>query len=165
MPTDLEKFLQQAAEKLAQKMQDTQAQQPARPQPAPQRTLQPATPSRPLQPARNEVEIIEAEVVSNSRLAGDNPLSTLDTRHNVSSNESRPTLARGVSDSDDRMAQHVQEVFEHQVTHIGRASSALSEGQAVVKRAPRSSALVAMLKNNETLKAAFIASELFKRKS
>lgn len=179
MSSDLEKFLQQAAERLAQKTGGrSPATRPrtspgsagtARPQagqPTGQPFGQPPT-GRRLAPV---AEIIEAEVLDEDekrarvlREAGPDPLSTIDTR---------PALAQSISQADERMGEHVQHVFGHELAHLPTASTTLiggrqgnQTGQAIEvhTRKQQQSPLIAMLRNPETLKAAFIVGEIFRR--
>lgn len=192
--SDLEKFLQQAAERLAQKLNDVQqprqaqppkqagaaGQRPPRNQPASNRppAKSPPAAERP-QPQRlgqrsvrtaervpPQAEIIEAEILPSGapRESGPNPLSSLDTR---------PALAQQISQADERMSGHVRNVFDHQVSQLRAPSGALGQGAVhgniqagldLQRRQMDVSPLVKMLRQPQTLRAAFIASEIFKRK-
>jgi hypothetical protein len=189
MSSDLEKFLQQAAERLAQKANASggrgQAggrgpgggQQPKR-RPAGS-TLPPGGPRRqePTSQAGGgqrpapTAEIIEAEVIDGDearrralREAGSDPLSTLDTR---------PALAQTISQADERMGSHLQQVFNHELTQLRAPSADLASGIAarsdatagVPAKAQPANPIVAMLRNPDSLRAAFIASEIFKRRT
>lgn len=197
--SELEKFLQQAAERLAQKLNEVQqprqgqppkqaggagqrprGNQPAsnlppansppvagRPQPRrPQSQRLSQTAMRTAERIPPQAEIIEAEILSNltPRELGPNPLSSLDTR---------PALAQQISQADERMSGHVRDVFDHQVSQLRAPSGALGQGavqgniQAGVdlqRRQMDVSPLLKMLRQPQTLRAAFIASEIFKRK-
>ena len=174
MSSDLEKFLQQAAERLAQKANasgraaggaprpaPTQPGKPHRPQPAPQHSRAPFVPT---------AEIIEAEVIDIEerqsralREAGSDPLSTIDTR---------PSLAQSISQADERMGSHVHQMFDHEITQLKAASPSLASSQAshsdhpseVSFRAVAKSPLLEILRNPDTLRAAFIAGEIFNRR-
>lgn len=179
MANDLERFLQQAAERLAEKV--NQAQQPkqgARPQPParapaeprqdvrqePRRlTPTPATLQRPA-PAQMEPNVVDAIVVeTNRREQGPNPLSKLDTR---------PGLAQEISNADEEMAEHIRQELDHDIMNLKDASLALSgssneasHGRSKVSRRKHAvSPLIDMLRQPESLRAAFLASEIFRRK-
>ena len=150
MANDLEKFLQQAAERLAQKAGNRAA---------------PTRPSDSLPSAARQqppvAEIVTAEVVNtrpqlgNLRESGPDPLSTIDTR---------PALAQNISQTDERMLDHVHQVFDHQISHLKAASSSLSGAPAVSNR-PVDNPIMDLLRSPSTIRSAFIASEIFKRKS
>lgn len=152
MATDLEKFLQQAAERLAQKAGNRGA--------APARPSQSLPSSRPTSRLPSNTEIVNAEVVDtgsrfgNLREAGPDPLSTIDTR---------PGLAQEISQTDERMLDHVHQVFDHQLSNLKAASSSLS-GPPTTPQYRAESPLLEMLRSPATLRQAFIASEIFKRK-
>lgn len=172
MPSDLEKFLQQAAERLAQKVNE--AQRP--PSKKPPVTQRPTQTQRPPQSTRSserrrmaiDDEIVEAEVIESSpvaqrREAGPNPMSSIDTR---------PGLAQNISQTDERMAGRMHDVFDHDVSKLREASPALKssvKGETeksidLHRREQQVSPLIQMLRQPESLTAAFIASEIFKRK-
>lgn len=173
MSSDLEKFLQQAAERLAQKAKASGRPASAPPRPS---AAAPSSPRRPEPPRKRELfaptaEVIEAEVIDieerHSRLlreAGSDPLSTIDTR---------PSLAQSISQADERMGSHVHQVFDHEITQLKAASSTLSGSQPnqsdqpteVSFRATTRNPLIEMLRNPETLRAAFIAGEIFNRRT
>ncbi|MEZ6137152.1 MAG: hypothetical protein R3C53_19865 [Pirellulaceae bacterium] len=157
MPSDLERFLQQAAERLKQKMEQGNAPSPTRPaqpiRPAPVRQAERA-------PPQFEPEIIDAEVIDLSRRElGPDPLSNIDTR---------PELAREINQADEKMSGHLHDVFDHSVSNLHSASAALStntgKGSELTIRKRQVSPLVDMLRQPESLRAAFIASEIFTRK-
>lgn len=162
MAGDLERFLQQAAERLKQKMAQGNAPRPAAGQPPKARPpvrkaeRQRQTPEPP--PAYREV--VEAKVVQQRQL-GPNPLSELDTR-------TRSETA--VDTADERMADHMRDVFDHDVAQLQPASTALSgssqssQGSEVTTRQHDVSPLVQMLRDPKTLRSAFIAREIFTRK-
>ncbi|MCC6507576.1 MAG: hypothetical protein IT423_00605 [Pirellulaceae bacterium] len=164
MSNDLEKFLQQAAERLAQK---TSGRSPNRGSGRPSEPPSSGGRSRQRQPP--VAEIISAEVVddgarqSSLREAGPDPLSTIDTR---------PGLAQAISQTDERMVDHMHKTFDHELMHLKAASSTLraqtpAQAQAIsddnLSRATMTP-LMAMLRDPATIRAAFIASEIFKRR-
>lgn len=179
MSSDLEKFLQQAAERLAQK---TGSRPPV---PRPRTGPAPSSPAGPQagqsmgqpfgQPSGGRrlapvAEIIEAEVLDRDeqrartlREAGPDPLSTIDTR---------PSLAQSIGMADERMGEHVQHVFGHELSHLPSASQPLTGNKQpnqtdqaieVHARPQAESPLISMLRSPDTLKAAFIVGEIFRR--
>lgn len=162
MAGDLERFLQQAAERLKQKLEQGAPAPKAAPPRPPVRQAERARPV--LSSEVVDAEILEAELVDKAQRArGPNPLSNLDTR---------PALAQHIGQTDERMAGHMQEVFDHDVTGLKQASNALqgpgsnqtNVRSEVTKRSHQVSPLVSMLRSADTLRAAFIASEIFARK-
>ncbi len=161
MAGDLERFLQQAAERLSEKV--NQGQQPRRPQ-RPQPPVRQAERAR-LDPDIVDAEIVEAEMVqpASRRQLGPDPLSDIDTR---------APLAQQIGLADEKMAGHLQEAFEQEAPRLKQASNMLADGdgyesndKSQVERRERSvSPLVDMLRQPQTLRAAFIASEIFRRK-
>ncbi len=177
MANDLEKFLQQAAERLAKKVREAQQvpqrgeapqEPPRRRDPQQPRSIRAAERQvRSLDADFSEPDIVEAEVVEVPSIANRQP-----HRPRSSSIESRPGLAQKISLSDERMAGHVRDVFDHEVTQLGKASAALDaniKGETeksidLQRRQLDVSPLVSMLRHSDSLRAAFIASEIFKRK-
>lgn len=165
MPTDLEKFLQQAAERLAQKTAGRPQTGGTRPSPAPTSSPRSRAASPPGRPAP-KAEVIAAEIIDDASLrsrtlrqAGPDPLSTIDTR---------PALAQSIGMADERMGDHVHQVFDHELTNLRSASASLGASQSnvateVVSRLRDKSPLVETLRNPETLRAAFIVGEIFRR--
>ena len=165
---DLEKFLQQAAERLAGKLKEGENRSPAQPsggQRQPPRSVRMAE----RQPPQRDAEIIEAEIIEPAkehlrRELGPDPFSNLDTR---------PELAQHISLADERMAGHLHEVFDHPVTQLRQTTQplipAIAKGETeknidLQRRQMDVSPLVKMLRQPETLRAAFLASEIFKPK-
>ena len=164
MSNDLEKFLQQAAERLAKKTNPNARAAP-----------QPAAPRPPLVRSPLErppvAEVIEAEVIDEEvrrrmqREAGPDPLSTIDTR---------PQLGQIVSQSDQRMGNHVHQVFDHEITHLKAASSTLAQA-GLVKQTNESTEVtfrktaphpfLEKIGDPETLRAVFVLGDIFRRKS
>jgi hypothetical protein len=171
MSSDLEKFLQQAAERLRDKLQ--QGQQAQRPSSS---STQPPSPPRPTQrPTHrsNPSEVVEARVVRSLRESGPDPLSTIDTRPSVG-HDFNSNLAHEIGQADEKMAGHLHQVFDHRISNLPRASEALQassprtsqtdEPIGVDRRENLVSPLIKMLRNPTTLRAAFLASEVFNRK-
>jgi hypothetical protein len=168
MSNDLEKFLKQAAERLRDKIQQSQA-----PQRSPQ-TPPPVSPSqRRPQPQSLEPLVVEASLVQPRQL-GEDPLSSIDTRPSVA-HELREHLAEDISQTDERMAGRVQQVFDHSISTLPSASTALQTNAPksadqtnvaveVNRRGRMSSPFLRMLRKPDTLRAAFIAGEIFRRK-
>ena len=162
MAGDLERFLQQAAERLAQKVnQDAPVRQAKRPPPQSVRQAE---------RRRLEPDVIDAVVLEEQRESGSDPLSTIDTRHLRISTEDRPSLAQEIGLADEKMAGHVQHVIEGDLVQLRDASQALSGASAdsgatkVSRRQKEVSPFVEMLRSPQNLRAAFLASEIFKRK-
>jgi hypothetical protein len=157
MAGDLERFLQQAAERLRQKLeQANQPQPPARP-PQPIRQAERA---RPVMHAEIVEEVVPASLV-NPREAGPNPLSDIDTR---------PEIVHQFTRMDERMAGG-RDTFEHSVARLkmsssemGDVSSEITQSAGVRVRSKQSSPFVEMLRKPESLRAAFLASEIFARR-
>jgi hypothetical protein len=175
MPNDLEKFLQQAAERLAQKSNAARGAaaggQPPRP-PAQQRPNRPASPP-PLRSQERrapmaevlDADIIEAEVISDRRIrdAGDDPFLSIDNR---------PAMAAHIDQSDERMLEHVRQVFDHDLGQMRPAGEMLADRRSlnqtdqaieVARRIEATHPLIRMLGSPDSLRAAFIASEIFRR--
>lgn len=168
MSNDLEKFLQQAAERLKEKIQQNQASQHSPNTPPPVRSKQ-----RLSQSQANEPDVVDAAIVSQRHL-GDDPLSSIDTRPSVG-HEMRPHLAESISQTDERAAGRVQQLFDHSVSTLPNASTALqsnaskstdqtSSAVEVNRRGRMASPFLRMLRKPDTLRAAFIAGEIFRRK-
>lgn len=184
MSNDLEKFLQQAAERLAQKANAARGasgsaragQPPGQSQPSgaplPSSNLRRREPPSSLRRERvaPTAEIIEAQIIEDDekrrralREAGSDPLSTIDTR---------PSLAQTISQADERMGEHVHQVFDHQLTQLRAPSTSLAASSSshsdhpseVTSRTKAVSPLIETLRNPESLRAAFIVGEIFKRK-
>ena len=158
MAGDLERFLQQAAERLRERAAQAQGASPNRPRQLPRQPVRQAERARQFEDEVVEAEIVDAQVL-NPRELGPDPLSNIDTR---------PGLAQVISLADEKMADHVHDVFDHEVMHLSGASEALKKesdkNSQVTRREMQSSPLVDMLRNPETLRAAFLASEIFQRK-
>lgn len=166
MSNDLEKFLQQAAERLQEKILQSQPQNRSQQTPPPIRPSQ-----RP--PQYSEPRVIEAPIVPPLQL-GDDPLSSIDNRPSITT-AMRSRLAEEISQTDERVAGRVQQVFDHSVSTLRTASHALqSNAQVTVdqtnsavevnRRGRMASPFLRMLRKPDTLRAAFIAGEIFRRK-
>ncbi len=157
MANDLERFLQQAAERLAQKAGNrAPAARPSDslPSSARQQASQAAQP--PLAQVVTAQVIDDSRQLGNLRESGPDPLSTIDTR---------PALAQNISQTDERMLDHVHQTFDHQLSHLKAASSSLSTDQSLsAKLRQTESPIVEMLRSPESLRSAFIASEIFKKR-
>ena len=161
MAGELERFLQQAAERLAERVK--QGQKPPRP-------VAKQLPVRQAERTRFAPDIVDAEIVEttnsedlNRRELGPNPLSNLDTL---------PPLAQTISLADEKMASRVHEDLDHNLVQLRQASSALGPARSpgtsvssiVQRRTVAVSPLVEMLRDPKTIRAAFVASEIFHRK-
>jgi hypothetical protein len=170
MSGNLEDFLRQAAQRRQQRggVQDTQAQRP------------------PVRKAERTRQVVEAEVVEpidegesvSRRVTLPSPVSK---PHSVPTITSHATPSQQVDTADERMAKHVQDFLVHPVSQFSNESVATKDAIAaeIVPVQPMSQItsqteaqfrpahlhpMVAMLRSPDTLKAAFIISELFARK-
>ena len=161
MAKDLEKFLQQAAERLAKKISKGLNTPP------PKRSTQQSSRARLPRNVRRaerapiEPEIIEAEVIDVD-LAGPDPISDVDTRHLDPAVSHRPELAQRISQADERMSSHIHDVMDHEIVKIRKASNAL-DGKERAKKA-LGNPIAEMLRSPNSIKQAFIASQIFQRK-
>lgn len=163
MARNLEDFLQQAAERLAEQVSGQ-----------PQRQTQPQTPPPVRQAERagvrrqDDEEVMEAVLIDD----GPDPLSTLDTRH-LPEWQSSP-LAQDISQRDERMEARVHGSLDHDIVELREASSALKglpkpnisdHAESSVKRREKDvSPLINMLRNPESLRAAYLLSIIFERR-
>ncbi|QDV24097.1 hypothetical protein [Aureliella helgolandensis] len=180
MAGELERFLEQAARRLAEKIE--QSQNPGRPAPRPRPQPTRQQERQRLDPDIVDAEIVEAKVVSsNPRELGPDRLSKLDTRKKADSD---------VDQADERMSSHLHDVFDQDdVMHLQKDAHALkpesntrssrssvkhetspgevrsTQGNNSVQRRNRSvSPMIEILRQPETLRAAFIAGEIFRPK-
>lgn len=165
--SELEKFLRQAAQRRAQK---------SRPSSRP--------PSPP--PVLDEVEV-ELEEETETRRLMESPAITPHSISQVSPHIRPEHLAVDIDQADERMQAHVQQALVHEVGHLspkGRPPKGKKKGQGKdesketpaesmsnqetsVSRGPSNIAanqVSAYLSNPQSLRALFIASEIFKRK-
>lgn len=171
--SDLEKFLQQAAQRMKERQQGG-GQQPAQQQP------QRVQPARPPEPPPNrppvlakrqlaDAEIVEADVVyNNPRELGPDRLSSLDTRTRPGSDS--------VNQADERMASHVHQMFDHSVGQLSQkpaikvdepttiASDQTNRRTEVKIQRQNIHPLALLLRRPDTLRAAILAAEIFQRK-
>ncbi len=164
MPSDLEKFLQQAAERLADKVGQAGAGRRPPAKKPPPRVAHPRTTAPANRPA--QAEILDAGIVDAS--AGPDPLSKLDTRHIQTSTSQRPALATYISTADERMTSHVQHAVGHDVVELRDASKAvdahISSEYHDTKKAARVNKIVSLLRQPDTLRAVVLANEIFNRR-
>ena len=170
--SDLEKFLQQAAQRMKERQQQAggqpqRPQQPAQPQQQQPARNQNRPQNRPIQPIA-QAEIVDAQIVDNPRELGPDRLSSLDTRQGPGTTN--------VSMADERMASHVQQVFDHNLGQLGhappmkvpepKASSLEQTKQRTEVSVSKQSVpwIIRLLQNPDTLRATFVASEIFKRR-
>jgi hypothetical protein len=162
--SDLEKFLRQAAERLKERLEEQQAGQQRQPRrQKPIRQVERAAP-------QIEEEILEAEISQPAqppRVREKPPQKTQRIQRNK----------KDVASADQRMTERVNQVFDHAVGQLSqRPKSSLpqptgfgSAGQTglsseVDRREVLTSPLIQMLRHSDSLKAAFIVGEIFKRK-
>lgn len=186
MADNLEDFLRQAAQR---RQQRAAGQTPQQQQPRQQPGQQPPRQQPPRQPVR-QVErtrqVVEAEVVEladegesvTRRITSPSPITQ---PHNVSTIGPAVTPSREIDTADERMARHVQDFLVHPVSNLSQETVSAKDSIAaeIVQAATVSEItsstntqvrkqinhpLVAMLRRPETLKAAFIAGEIFKTK-
>lgn len=170
MSGNLEDFLRQAAQRRQQRggVQDTQAQRP------------------PVRKAERTRQVVEAEVVEpidngesvSRRVTAPGPMSK---PHVVPTLTPHSTPSQQIDTADERMAKHVQDFLVHPVSQFSNESVSNKDAIAaeIVPVAPVSQItsqteaqfrpahlhpMVAMIRSPDTLKAAFIISELFARK-
>ncbi len=166
--SDLEKFLQQAAERMKERMRE---QQQAAPRPA--QRPKPVRQAERAAPRYEEPEVMDAELVDSppprpARMRSEG-LSQIDKR--------KSQVSDGVDQADERMSEHVHQVFDHSLgqlnlkpmTAINDVTPAGSSDQTnrsteVDRRAHMSSPLTEVLRQSDSLRAAFIVGEIFKRK-
>lgn len=152
MAGELERFLQQAAERLSQQVK--KAEQAQRPRPRPSRQQE----RQMLQP-----EVVDAEILDSNeelqaaarRRQGPDPLSEIDTRRG---------LAGEIDLADEKMAAHVHDALDHaESSRLSGAQQAAASSE-VERHDADVSPLLDMLRNPETLRQAFIVGEIFNRK-
>lgn len=166
--SDLEKFLQQAAERMKER---TRQQQPG-PRPS-DTSKQPIRQKERAAPQVDEPEILDAELVD----AAPAPKAKSLPRKLQSNIEKRKSpVSTNVDMADERMAQHLEQVFQHSVGQLGQqpinpgSRSTLGTGDLtnrsseVDRREHMSSPLIEVLRQPENLKAAFIVGEIFRPK-
>ncbi|GIX00407.1 MAG: hypothetical protein KatS3mg111_3739 [Pirellulaceae bacterium] len=166
MAGDLEQFLREAAKRLAE-----QVNSPERP-PQPRADNQSVRQRERGHPAGSDPipedePILAAEVVDDWQdpRAGPDPLSTLDTR---------PTRISQVDLADERMEEHLREALDHSPSRrpdsshpLDRNSAAAdqpSDSSQVQHRRKQVSPFIDMFRDPQSLKAAFVAGEIFRRK-
>ena len=148
MADDIEEFLRRAAQRRKQKANQS-AEPPRRPKPE-------------YSNARTErqVEVIEADVVE-AKVIEEPSIGSLSSRHLRDSH-----LAEKVSLADDKMDEHIHQVFDHQVG--GLASSSQSDrmpDETADDKVPENyvDALVGMLSSSTGLQQAILVREIFDR--
>jgi len=165
--SDLEKFLQQAAERMKERMREQQAGQNPPQRPVTVRQAERAAP-RVEEPEILEAELIEPSPPRKSKGIERKRLSKIDQR--------KPPVSQNVDLADERMTQHLQEVFDHSLGQLGQkpaptgnsnasaASDLTNKSSEVDRREQVTSPLIEVLRQPENLKAAFIVGEIFRRK-
>lgn len=159
--SDLEDFLRKAAERRKQKVQGNAS--PSKPRPRP-----PSPPPVP-PPQRREPLIADSDYERQMQAQPLSPHSIGQLRSNL---PKQNHLAEVVDQADERMVDHVNQVFVHEVGHLAQGVKA-NEQQTVtdvetrVQRSPENivgKEVLKYLSNPQTIRAAFIASEIFQRK-
>jgi hypothetical protein len=191
MADNLEDFLRQAAQRRQQRAagQNPQQQQPRQQpgqQPSRQQPPRQQPSSQPVRQVERTRQIVEAEVVEladegesvTRRITSPSPITQ---PHNVSTIGPAVTPSREIDTADERMARHVQDFLVHPVSNLSQETVSAKDSIAaeIIQAATVSEItsstntqvrkqinhpLVAMLRRPETLKAAFIAGEIFKTK-
>ncbi len=164
---DLEDFLRQAAERRRMK----QAGQGSSKQRGPANPPKPRPPV--IEPPKNdwsEPILLEAEVIE--------PIASGIYADSLPSNIPSPQhLAKGIEQADEKMLGHVKDVFEHRVGKLGSKPKrpkpakpkreSMSNEETAVIRSPENTVgkdLMQLLSNPKSIRAAFIASEIFGRR-
>lgn len=172
--SDLERFLQQAAERMKQRMegqaQASQAPQQTRPKAKgkPPKQVPVRQAERANAPHVEVEELLEAEIVDQPQVQ-----SSGEKFGNVANR--KPPVTSAVDRADERMAERLQQKFDHSVGQIQQKSTSrpsfsepraeqTNQAQEVQRRQESVSPLISMLRNPDSLKAAFIVSEIFRRK-
>lgn len=167
MPNDLEKFLTQAAERLAEKLQGRQPerQPPRRPQ-QPQSVRHTERQMQHYEPEIADEDVLDAELIPMSqdeRSHGPSRLSQIGRSE---------AMANDASHADERMTERLERAFgprtkssSEELTGSYRSVyDSESDVSSVTVHQRDRSPLVAMFGSPGTLKAAFIAGEIFRRK-
>ena len=167
--SDLEKFLQQAAERLRERLQEQQRSQP--PPPRPVRQAERST-FRYEEVEDEEDDLVEAELSERRKT----PLPDRSERFG-SVAARRPPVTDNVDQADERMSDHLHQAFDHalgqinprQVVQVNTATAARDQSQTgrsseVQRSEELVSPLISILRHSSSLRAAFIVSEIFKRK-
>jgi hypothetical protein len=87
----------------------------------------------------------------------------------------KPPVTSGVDQADERMAQRLHQKFDHSVGQIEQKATSrpafsepraeqTNQAQEVQRRQESVSPLISMLRDPDSLRAAFIVSEIFRRK-
>ena len=109
--SDLEKFLQQAAERMKERMREQQAGKPAPPRPAPVRQRERAA------PRVEEPEILDAELVEARPVR--QPVRQQSERFSAIS-QRKPPVTDNVDQADERMLEHMHQVFDHSLGQLSQ---------------------------------------------
>lgn len=164
MADNIEDFLRRAAERRQQRASKPAPQQPPRSEPPP--PPPPKASVTPKQPRKSEPDRIRPVQQPPAQLH-----STI---------ESRQTLAQKIETADDSMRDHLQNVFSHQLGNIPKnqrpgsdpvTKSPKPENQKAAEAqaddassASLAQLVAASLRDPQTTKIAFVASEIFKRR-
>lgn len=162
MSDEIQEFLRRAAQRRAQqKLQGMQPPAPSPPQaPKPEKRQQ-----RKSKPLPSDDDVVDAEIASRplSKVAREVE-ADLDTR---SFQQRADRLGDVPEQSDERMQQHLHEKFDHQLGRLGSGTKSVTDqvspdGPMSISAAPHP--LLEQLANPQSLRAAFIFSEIFQRK-
>lgn len=182
--SELEKFLQQAAERMKERLQEQQTgqQRPERRQ-APVRQVERAAP-RYEEDELEDQDILEAELSDPPQSRREPPKKRLsqweersERQRKGKANQEVKESALGQHSANERMSQRLHNVFDNAIGQLGqRPKSKIADptifgspGQTglsseVDRRARFTSPLIQTLRQPDSLRAAFIVGEIFKRK-
>lgn len=186
---DLEDFLRQAAERRKQRQQGQPGSQsiPTQPVRSAERARQAPRPesevfeSELVEPDIVEPEIIEPEIIEPNVIKV-RPAAASDARRNLADTTLPPMpkssrLSREIDQADEKMASHVKSALDHDLVKVGKQkksksrlakkSDSMANQETHVDRSHKvvlTNEILSMLRQPQSLKTAFIASEIFKRK-
>jgi hypothetical protein len=171
--SNLEDFLRQAAER--RKQRERSGQQPGQAQPPqqnrPSNVYQPQILQAELviEPEIIEPEIIEPEIISSVSERHLKPLAPTLSKTD--------RLAKDIDQADEKMAGRMNQVFDHQVGKLGKPKKAKPQSKAKTPRLSDNQPppeiavdrpadeVLEMLRQPQSLRVAFIASQIFNRKN
>jgi hypothetical protein len=166
--SNLEDFLRQAAER--RKQRERSGQQPGQAQPPQQNR-----PSNVYQP-----QILQAELVIEPEIIEPEIISSVSERHLkplAPTLSKTDRLAKDIDQADEKMAGRMNQVFDHQVGKLGKPKKAKPQSKAKTPRLSDNQPppeiavdrpadeVLEMLRQPQSLRVAFIASQIFNRKN